>query len=427
MEFDLQQFRGPCACGKEHPIEVREILLNAGALDRLPELVRKYGGKRPVMVCDDNTYEAAGKRVEMLVPGCARILLPPGNLHANEHGVELAASGLDRLPEAPDCLLAVGSGTVHDITRYIAAERKLPFLSVPTAASVDGFVSTVAAMTWHGFKKTFPAVAPVCVVADSGIFSKAPQRLTASGASDLLGKYTALADWKIAHAVTGEYLCERVCGYEMQALDAIRSCLGSLKDGGIDAHEKLMYGLLLSGLAMQMIGNSRPASGAEHHFSHLWEIEVINPHIDAYHGEKVGVGLLTAAGIYHEAEARLRSGAFRTVKYRGLELELLREAFRDEDQYQEMITENRPDPLSEISPEHLLRKKEEILRILSEIPSEDELRSMLREAGAPCTMRELGLDSGLRERSVCLSPYVRNRLTFLRLLKLSELYQEFLP
>ena len=91
-------------------------------------------------------------------------------------------------------MIAVGSGTIHDITRYHAYERKIPFFSVPTAASVDGYVSTVAAMTWHGFKKSFTAVSPVVVIADTDIFSKAPMRLTASGVADLLGKYTALAD-----------------------------------------------------------------------------------------------------------------------------------------------------------------------------------------------------------------------------------------
>ena len=123
------------------------------------------------MICDENTYEAAGKQVEALVPGLKKIVLDPDNLHANEHGVEAAKKGLDEIGDV-DMMIAVGSGTVHDITRFHAYEMKIPFFSVPTAASVDGFVSTVAAMTWHGFKKSFTAVSPVVVIADTDIFKK---------------------------------------------------------------------------------------------------------------------------------------------------------------------------------------------------------------------------------------------------------------
>ena len=192
------------------------------------------------------------------------VCLPEENLHADEIAVEKV---LGELKGAADVLLAVGSGTIHDITRYVANERMLPFCSIPTAASVDGFVSTVAAMTWHGFKKSFSATAPRFVIADTGIFSKAPYRLTASGISDLLGKYTAIADWKLRTLLQGSIFCERICQMEMEAVSRVIDSIDGLRAGTPQAYEELMYGLLLSGLAMQMVGNSRPASGAEHHLS----------------------------------------------------------------------------------------------------------------------------------------------------------------
>lgn len=194
MEIDLKKLAGPCVCGGEHRIEVRKILLGPGVLEKLPALLSGLGAFRaPAVVCDRNTFSATGEAVLKLLPGSACVCLDPGNLHADERAVAAAEAGL---PPRTDLLIAAGSGTIHDIARYCAKKRGVPFVSVPTAASVDGFVSTVAAMTWNGFKKTFPAVSPVCVVADSRIFSKAPRRLTASGVSDLLGKFTALADWK---------------------------------------------------------------------------------------------------------------------------------------------------------------------------------------------------------------------------------------
>ena len=178
-------------------------------------------------------------------------------------------------------LIAFGSGTIHDLTRYTAFKLNIPFLSVPTAASVDGFASTVAAMTFKGFKVTIPAKAPLAIFADTAIISRAPRYLTAAGVGDLLAKFTALVDWKISHLLTGEYLCDKIVTITEEALQTLLNVIDDLALQKEEAFEPLMYGLILSGLGMQMIGNSRPASGAEHHLSHLWEMHVINDEIKA--------------------------------------------------------------------------------------------------------------------------------------------------
>lgn len=347
------------------------------------------------------------------------VVLNPENLHANEHGVAMAEEKLKSFYK-PDVLLAVGSGTVHDITRFLAHRRGLPFVSVPTAASVDGFVSTVAAMTWNGCKKTFPAVAPVLVVADSDIFSRAPHRLNASGFSDLLGKYTALADWKIAHAVTGEYLCERVCDLEYEALRVVCGRLGEIREGGREACEQLMYALLLSGLAMQMVGNSRPASGAEHHMSHLWEMEVINGHVDYYHGEKVSVGLVLSSGIYHRAAEEIRKGAYTLREHRDVEMDLLEKSFSDKAMLAEILDENDPNPLGAVTAEQIRNALPDILRAVDEIPTPEQLTDMLTRAGAVKSLADIGLPDSMQAPTAHLSPYVRARLTFMRLLKMFD-------
>ena len=291
---------------------------------------------------------------------------------------------------------------------------------MPTAASVDGFVSTVAAMTWNGCKKTFPAVAPVLVVADSDIFSRAPHRLNASGFSDLLGKYTALADWKIAHAVTGEYLCERVCELEYDALRIVCGRLDEIREGGREACEQLMYALLLSGLAMQMVGNSRPASGAEHHMSHLWEMEVINGRVDYYHGEKVSVGLVLASGIYHRAAEEIRRGAFTLRDRQDVEMQLLESSFTDKAMLAEILDENEPNPLAGVTVEAVRAAIPAILRAVEEIPAPQELSDMLARAGAVKSLADIGLPDAMQAPTARLSPYVRARLTFMRLLKLFD-------
>lgn len=426
MKVDVNEFLKPCSCGRKHEIVVDDIIIESGAVKGLPEILSRgayKNYKNIAMICDENTYEAAGKTVESLVPGLKKAVLNPKNLHADEHGVEKAKKHLDRIGDV-DLMIAVGSGTIHDITRYHAYERKIPFFSVPTAASVDGFVSTVAAMTWHGFKKSFTAVSPIVVIADTNIFSKAPMRLTASGVADLLGKYTALADWKITHILTGEYICEEICEMEYTALDALTNSLSGLVKGDAKAYEELMYGLLLSGLAMQMTGNSRPASGAEHHMSHLWEMEVLNDYIDFYHGEKVGVGLILASKIYHKAAERMRGHDFTVKETMPVEEELIRVNFKKLGMYESIMEENTPNLLEEIDSQKLLEKKEEIAAVIDEIPSAEALTLMLAEVDGVRSLDDIGFDESFQSKTARLSPYVRARITFMRLLKFYSFYDE---
>lgn len=426
MKIDVKEFLKPCGCGRKHEIVVDDIIIDSGAVKELPEILKRpaYADKKSlVMICDENTYEAAGRQVEELVPELKKVVLDPENLHANEHGVEAAKKGLDEIGDV-DLMIAVGSGTIHDITRYHAYEMKIPFFSVPTAASVDGFVSTVAAMTWHGFKKSFTAVSPIVVIADTDIFKEAPLRLTASGVSDLLGKYTALADWKITHLLTGEYICDEICKMEYEALDRLRASLGGLTTGDKDAYENLMYGLLLSGLAMQMTGNSRPASGAEHHMSHLWEMEVINDYIDFYHGEKVGVGLVLASKIYHKAAERMLEGDFQVKDSMPVETDLIQENFNKPGMYEIIMEENTPNLLDEVDSAKLIEYKEEIASIIREIPTAEELIAMIDQVEGVKSLKDLGFDESYQAKTANLSPYVRARITFMRLLKFYDFYEE---
>ena len=426
MKIDVNEFLKPCSCGRKHEIVVDDIIIERGAIAQIPDILKRpaYADKKSlVMICDENTYEAAGKQVETLIPGIKKIILNPENLHANEHGVEAAKKGLETAGDV-DLMIAVGSGTIHDITRYHAYEMKIPFFSVPTAASVDGFVSTVAAMTWHGFKKSFTAVSPVVVIADTDIFKKAPLRLTASGVSDLLGKYTALADWKITHILTGEYICDEICSMEYEALDRLKESLDGLTTGDEAAYENLMYGLLLSGLAMQMTGNSRPASGAEHHMSHLWEMEVINDYIDFYHGEKVGVGLVLASKIYHKAAEKMAAGDFKVKDSMPVEEELIRENFNKTGMFEIIMEENTPNLLDEVDPAKLVEKNDEIISVIREIPTAEELTAMIDKVQGVKSLEDLGFDESYQAKTANLSPYVRARITFMRLLKFYDFYEE---
>ena len=249
MRVDADDFARPCSCGREHQMAVKEILIEAGAVEKLEEemsegMLREYIS--PLVICDTNIYAATEELMEDIYDRCQVLVLDAEGLQADRHAIKIVENNME---EDIDLILAVGAGTIHDISRYIAHNYKVPFISVPTAASGDGFVTTVAAMTLDGVKKTVPSVAPICVYADTDIFSKAPQRLTAAGISDLMAKYICLADWKIANLVTGEYFCRETVKLEEKALKTVKSSIQDITEGEEDECEQLMYALILSGLA----------------------------------------------------------------------------------------------------------------------------------------------------------------------------------
>ncbi|MFA9381534.1 MAG: sn-glycerol-1-phosphate dehydrogenase, partial [Acetanaerobacterium sp.] len=356
---------------------------------------------------DSNTYTATKMKRPTVD---AEVILPAENLHADMHGVALLK---ERLPKT-DILVAIGSGTIHDIVRYCAAERGIPFVSAPTAATVDGFASSVAAMTWHGFKKTFPAVAPVLVLADLDVISAAPAHLALAGVGDILGKYICLADWKISHILTAEYYCDYIADLTRRAVDKIRDSADGLARHDATAFESLMYGLILSGVAMQLAGNSRPASGAEHHISHLLEMGVLQE-CSAMHGEKVGVAAPLCAAIYHNIAA-IDDISDRVSAYSPLNDDWVKKQFGPLSNY--ILEENHNDCLVAVTPDALKLHWNKIRGILHSIPTQCELTAFLRGLGAKAVPEDIGLRRELVPSLISLSPLVRNRLTMMRILRM---------
>lgn len=423
MRVDTDDFGRPCRCGKEHHIEVKEIIIEAGAVEKLEEAMSEGFLKEyisPLLICDTNTMKATEEIMEDIYDRCQVLILDAENLHADEYAVEIVENCME---EDIDLILAVGSGTIHDISRYLAFQYKIPFVSVPTAASVDGFVSNVAAMTWNGLKRTVPAEAPLAVFADTDIFARAPGRLNASGVSDLLGKYICLTDWKIANLLTGEYICNEIIELEERALETVNSCLQDIAQGDPQECEKLMYALILSGLAMQMVGNSRPASCAEHHLSHLWEMEVINGHLDALHGEKVSVGTILVLREYKRLARAIREGRCQ-VKAFEPEDKLLEETFGKKGLLEGIRQENEPEVLREIDPDRLAGKLGRIADLIDELPQEEELLQLMETAGCKKSVYDIGLTEAAVPASLKLAPYVRRRLSLLRVSKMLDVKGE---
>ncbi len=408
MIIDSKQYNGLCACGRTHKMETEFCVVESGCLKNVAAYMQQYGIEGYcVAVYDENTYKATADRHPKVD---AEVVLPAENLHANEHGVALL---LEKLPEEAKVILAVGAGTIHDISRYCAYTRNIDFVSCPTAASVDGFCSSVAAMTWNGCKKTLTAVAPRIVVADLDIVKNAPIRLARSGFGDMIGKYVSLTDWEIGKVLTGEFYCDTIVGLTRQATENVLVSAEGIASGDVKAYEALMYGLLLSGLAMQMLGYSRPASGAEHHISHFIEMNppafAINS--DALHGEKVGVGTLLAIKEYQ----RLAALPLPCCKdYEPFSKALIISIFGDEIGAG-VVEENGNDVAAGITAAKLQESWQDICKVVSRLPELKQLEDLYGKLGVKATLREIDVSDELEEVLLKNSPMVRNRLTLMRL------------
>lgn len=410
MIIDSKQYNGLCACGRNHAMETAFCIVESGCLKKVRAYMDQYEIKGyTVAVYDENTYQATADR-HPIVDG--EVILPAADLHANEHGV---AELVKRLPAQAEVLLAIGSGTVHDITRYCAYEKGLSFVSCPTGASVDGFCSSVAAMTWEGCKKTLTAVSPKIVVADLDIIQNAPIRLARSGFGDMIGKYVSLTDWKIGNILTGEFYCETIAGMTREATEQVLQSARGILTGDPEAYEKLMYGLLLSGLAMQMMGNSRPASGAEHHISHLIEMKppALGVDSDALHGEKVGVGTLLALKEYQRL-ASLPKPTF--SDYKTFSRERIFAIFGSE-MGEGIVAENQKDAAASVTAETVSAKWNQICEEIAKLPKFTDLRKLYEDLGVISMLPEIKVPSELEEKLLDSSPMVRNRLTLMRLRK----------
>ena len=416
MFVDSTKFSGRCSCGREHDMVTKAAVIESGALFRFEKYAERFGitGKRCVLY-DENTYAATEDRHPK---GEQELIMYPENLHANEIST---AWVLERLEEDVEVIIAVGSGTVHDVARFCAHERGIRFVSCPTGASVDGFCSTVAAMTWHGFKKTLPAVAPEVVIADTDIIKNAPDELVRSGVGDILAKYTALADWKMAHILTGEYYCERIAEITQQAADAVVESLDGILTGDPEAYEKVTYALVMSGIAMQMMGNSRPASGSEHHVSHLIEMDPsgLDVRFQALHGEKTGVGSVVALKEYKRLAA-IEDIAPYAKDYAPVPEGVIRDYF-GEKLADSIITENAEDCLAALDKQTLIDKWPDVRAVVDSLPSSEEVYSLLEKISAKRSLEEIGVTEADKDAILKYSPLVRNRLTLMRVRRMLDL------
>lgn len=314
LDRPISQWAGmeySCACGKSHKVDIQAIRVGSGVMQELPGILRDLGASHIFLVADNYTYEAAGRQVEQLLDQAGlsyhkRVFQTETPLVPNEYAL---GSVLAAMTSQDDMLLAVGSGTLNDVTKYVSARTGVPYVIAATAPSMDGYASTVAPTILDGFKTTLPAVYPAAIVADVDILKDAPMPMLTAGFGDIIGKFTSLADWRLSHQLNGEYYCPEVAGVIEAAVETCAANAKALAQREPQAIQAVTEALILSGLAMGMVGVSRPASGAEHQMAHYWEMDALRRGEEhPLHGNAVGVGTVLAASLYEMAAEYLPQG-----------------------------------------------------------------------------------------------------------------------
>lgn len=395
-------------------LETECFVMERGGIRHAPEIIRKLRGELPVWpVADENTWRAAGGELAGALKNAGMEMLPPfifpGRpvLHADiEHAYALAAA----MPEN-GFPAAVGSGTVNDLVKYAAGLKNVRYAVIPTAPSVDGYTSFGAALTVEGFKKTMPCPAPLAVIADPGILETAPPEMFAAGYADLMAKIPAGADWIVAD-------CLGLAPVRADVWEMIQEPLRGWLEVPADI-DRVFMGLAATGYAMQMCRDSRPASGAEHLLSHVWEMEGS----DASHGFKVAVAGVAVTALY-EKLLGLDAAALRRMARPGLtrearEKEIDRLLARD--CYGNSVRRVALDKFLEgnaLSARRVavyanwdsLRK-----RIGKQLYSTAELKAMLRSVNAPAEPADIGLSHEQFTGAFARAQLIRNRYTVLDL------------
>ena len=409
MILDTAKYLGPCACGRDHELRTKLVVCEPGALKRFDKYMEDAGlhGFRTVLY-DTNTYNLPSITH---VPADQEIVLEAQGLHSEKGLIENMMKDLDPRVQV---IVTVGGGTLMDFARYSAYQLGIPFVAVPTIVSSDGFTADICSIIIDGQKKSIPMQAADAVICDIDVVAGAPRFLTIAGVQDILAKHVSIADWKIASLVSGEYFCDKVCGMAQEALDLMVKCAYDLKAGKEPDIETMAYTQMLSGLTMQILSNSRAASGAEHLVAHLVEMKPRGfEKAHGLHGECVGVGTLLVAEAYHKLAQR---ESVEVRPFAPIDEDWVRFEFGD--LADGILKENENDVLKSFDPQRIADCWPQIRRIVAQIPSYEELLELYTAIGAKHSLEELGIDPAVKEDFLDISSAIRNRLTLARMTRL---------
>jgi len=362
-----------CRCGKFHKCDIDYVYIESGAISRLESICS--GVKKIIIVADENTFSAAGAKVEAVLSSkeIKKVIFSGKTvLIPDEEAIEAVKSQLGE----SELIVGIGSGVIQDLCKYVSFFEKLPYIIVATAPSMDGYASDGAAMILKGMKETVPAGLPRAIVADTSVLKDAPMEMIKAGYGDIIGKFSALCDWKLSRVVNGEYFCDYIYDSTFNMIENTLKTAEGLLRRDEESVGALMEALTVVGIMMSFAGSSRPASGSEHHLSHFFEITgIVNSEPYFTHGIDVAYSTVITAGIRERILGR---------KFADSQFSLSRSEYVDKiSEIYGRVAEGciaLQDKAGSYKADRITvykNKEAEIRKVLSEMPSAEKIKEML--------------------------------------------------
>ena len=404
----INEFKSSCSCGRKHETAVEDVRIASGLVNQVGEILKENRfSKNLLLVADKNTLKAAEGIVESLKDFSVEYKIYDDLRVATMEDV----NSVEALIEGRDIsVLSVGSGSINDTCRLSSARQNKKLCIFATAPSMDGFASYSAPIVADGFKSSYSAKSPEVIIGDTKILANAPTALKSAGFGDMIAKYVGLVDWEISTLLTGEYYCEKIASLTRSAVDELMEMADKVTVNDEYTAGKIFEALLKTGIGMSFAQNSRPASGSEHIIAHLIEcVELRDDVIPNFHGEDIGVCTLEMLKYYNELA--------------NCDIDTTREEVDWDDVYSfygnmedDVRILNQPENIIDSVDEKLLKEKwDEIKAIIRSVPSYDECKAAMVKAGCKITVADIEKPQTLFDDCVKYSPYMRKRLTLLRM------------
>lgn len=443
MSKQLESFahrRWQCECGREHSTKIERIIVEENALDSLAELLfaqQKSSGRllspdidRILIVADKNTagiglqtvssiLDKAGFIYDVCILKSSSVDLVPDETAVFNVLVEVR-------PETA-LLLAVGSGTINDLVRFVSCKSDRPYYIIATAPSMDGYASTVTPLIHNNMKITYEACGAAAILADSGWLAESPSIMLSAGLGDLLGKYSAICDWYLGSITGNEYWCPEVAQLVLNTVNQTLAKTDEIAQRDPGAVKLIMDGLVMTGITMSYIGNSRPASGSEHHMSHFWEMRFLQERRPAVlHGSKVGLATILTSALYHYLFTAVPDFAKAKTKLQNAN----KEDYHSWCEQMKVSYGSGADEIIELEKtagknnsgqalSRLLRMEEHWQEMKSfvaeQMPDHETIRTALEKTGGASRPEDLGLTIDVVKEAVRYAKELRNRYSILQL------------
>lgn len=410
---------------EEKNLKSQSVIIEKQAIEKIPDILKRCSTHRVFVLTDKNTYQAAGERIISILKESgidySEFMFCENKTEPDELAVGRAVMHYDG---RCDTILAVGSGVINDIGKMLAHITGKTYIIFATAPSMDGYASGTSSMVIEGVKVSVLSKCADIIIGDTDILRNAPLSMLKAGLGDMLAKYVSICEWRIAHIVTGEPYWENIAASVREAVEkCVENAMGLLKRE--EAAVKAVFeGLVLCGSAMRHADTSRPASGIEHYFSHIWDMRALawNTPVDL-HGIQCAVATLLTIRLYEkmqyitpDREKAIRY--VRTFNFAGWSEQLRlflgkgAEGMIEQEEKEKKYSIEK----HKIRLERIIENWDTILQVIEdELPNAEDIAKLLRKMDMPEDCEAIGISKELLPMTFCATKDIRDKYVLSRL------------